>query len=272
MKIRLGFVSNSSTAGYVVSLEEFDNVIELAGYYVLKIIEHAKGNIDYKRADYYESLYNNILRVSKSKIDQNTPVFIPTYNFDTYIVKREDAYYIDTDHEFYFNIKGPYVDGLDEGDYGKYTKSDYYYLPEFDILGKQKCGSNKVKCKDCSHGITVVLKNGDSVCPFCNIEDLQQIKISPELSQEELNTIDELWREKFRSESEYFNWNRLREKMRDLGVDMAAREAVGFLSLYLEAIVKQVTKKCLELSSGDKITSDIMDNALEWIKTIKIKY
>ncbi len=276
MRIRLGFVSNSSTASFLVSLEEFDTVIELAGYYVLNIIEHLNGEAEYDKADRYKPIYKNLLRTSKSDIDQDIPVFIQTpYNFDTYIVKREDAYYVDTDQQFTFDIKGPPVDGLnvvDEGDYGKFTKSDYYYIPEFDVIGEIKYIHENSTCGNENHDVNYFLQNGNILCPDCNKEELQNFGFSPLLSEEVLKEIDQQWKEKFRTQSEYFDWNELYRLFKDNGAIMVDRESVGHLSLYLEALVKHVTRKGLELSNEKKITIEHVEKALDWVKTIKIKY
>lgn len=263
-------MSNSSTSSYLISLEEFDNVLELAGYYLLEVIGYEESEYDKKRANYYKELYKNTLRASESGLDLNTPVFFPTHNFETYIVRRDDAYYIDTDHCFSFDIKGPYIGGLDEGDYRKYTKREYYYMPEFDILGRREYVPSGAICGNADHDDNYVLKNGEILCPLCHKDQLQNYKISPELEEEHLNAVDARWKEKFRHDSEYFNLSRLRDLMRDLGVEMAALNSMGHLSLYLEAIVKNVTRKCIEIKKGKKITIQDMEKAINWIQTIKI--
>lgn len=95
MKIRKGFVSNSSSSSFLIKTDE--SVFDIA----LKMLEMR--NCDW--ADLYseDELYSEINAIKKSKLDENTPVCFNTTNYKTYIIKKGSVAAIATcnNHSFW---------------------------------------------------------------------------------------------------------------------------------------------------------------------------
>lgn len=132
MKIRNGFVSNSSSSSFIISNNHFKSVRDLAKYMIKRQIDEIKFEdkndwnkeyIKYKK-DYIKRLNN---------IDENHPVSFPSCNYDTYIRKVGDVYLVatcnNTDWELY-----DYVTKMSDSDENEliYLKS-YYPGEENDI-------------------------------------------------------------------------------------------------------------------------------------------
>jgi hypothetical protein len=94
MKIRNGFVSNSSSSSFVISDEKFPTVRSLAKYMLKRKLKESEDE-DYSWKDEAieeDSKYMKILE----KIDENSPVSFPSCNYDTYIKKVGDCYLVAT--------------------------------------------------------------------------------------------------------------------------------------------------------------------------------
>jgi len=92
MKIRNGFVSNSSSSSFIISVNDFPTVRSLAKYMLKrKIAEYD---------DYYdedkEDIFDKTLIKKLKNIDENQNVSFPSCNYDTYIRKVDDCYLVAT--------------------------------------------------------------------------------------------------------------------------------------------------------------------------------
>ena len=92
MKIRMGFVSNSSSSSYLVPLNAFDTVFDLA-----------KKIIDIRDEDWKETCESpefgtmkNLQRAKKKGISQDTPVQFITCNYATWIKKTDKGFIVET--------------------------------------------------------------------------------------------------------------------------------------------------------------------------------
>lgn len=93
MRIRNGFVSNSSSSSFIVSNKNFASVRELAKYMLNRQIKDHDFDGEYA-AEYIEYDRQYIERLEK--IDENQSVSFPSCNYDTYIRRVGDCYLVNT--------------------------------------------------------------------------------------------------------------------------------------------------------------------------------
>ena len=105
MKIRNGFVSNSSSSSFIISADSYDSVFDLA----LAMIPHREwGTSDKKLMAKIRKAMGKGGKKSKQKLDPNTSISFPTCNYQTYIVKKGNYYLVSTcnNHPFYDVLDG----------------------------------------------------------------------------------------------------------------------------------------------------------------------
>lgn len=168
MKIRFGFVSNSSSASYIIDLKAFNSVYELAKAMIELVIQDYKQNFPDIGTAHAEKSLKNLEQAVKKGLNPDTPVHFPTINFDTQIVKMKDGYHVDTsmNHPFW-ELKGI----LEADEYlPNFPKDIFFFLSEFDVIGQLKSYDPKYKCKNEHHPQMIILENGEAFCPQCNPE------------------------------------------------------------------------------------------------------
>lgn len=95
MKTRNGFVSNSSSSSFIISDKDFPTVRSLAKYMIKKKIRETSDYQDYDWKD--ESINEDEKNIEKLKnLDENQSVSFPSCNYDTYIKKIGDQYFVAT--------------------------------------------------------------------------------------------------------------------------------------------------------------------------------
>lgn len=97
MKIRNGFVSNSSSSSFMIKVcDEIPTVQDLAKRFLQLKIKDASGRK--AQVGKYIQKQKNLIKCLKNMPDKNTSIIIPTCNYDTYIVCEDDYFVINTCH------------------------------------------------------------------------------------------------------------------------------------------------------------------------------
>ena len=100
MKIRNGFVSNSSSSSFIISDKKFPTVRSLATYMIKQKIKESRFNREEDEYINYDKEYMNNLQ----NVDENYPVSFPSCNYDTYIRKIGDCYLVATCNNTDWNL------------------------------------------------------------------------------------------------------------------------------------------------------------------------
>ena len=176
MKIKLCYVSNSSSSSTTVSFEAYKDVFELAIHSLQMIIKEEKENFRNQDVIEYEEYLANLVNARKMGLDPNISVYYKiNRGYGTYIVKIKDGFYFETYNEYELKeFKKPYKDWIDGG---QEPDVDFYYLPKYDVLGKEEIGPDKKTCRN-KHFYYLILKDGRIICPICKSIELKSMQIS----------------------------------------------------------------------------------------------
>ena len=171
MKIRNGFVSNSSSSSFILKVtDEIPTIFSVA-------------EIMIKHRDWDNNIHgvtpdkNDIEKLNSLPIDPNINLKFNSCNYDTYITKEDDYYLITTcnNHQFYdvlddFSVyRKEYYIKYGEDLYDIQTDRDYYIL-DLDAVGRQLSWdeSDKYRCTtDKCYTGELYLISGDIICGRC---------------------------------------------------------------------------------------------------------
>jgi len=167
MKIRSGFVSNSSSSSFILNANKY-NCVDIAK----DMARTLYSDDDY--TDYNEEYLKIIENLDKLE-NKNTAIFLNCCD-DIRIVRVGDKLYVDASNHYDWELDATYGDENDE--FYDNLSSGEYYFPEYDnkILGKLKRWDKKYNyekipysCKCGSHSY-IEVENDILMCPKCSCD------------------------------------------------------------------------------------------------------
>lgn len=215
MKIRKGFVSNSSSMSFIASLDSYNNVFHLAmrmmeiqiedrldddmGYNTRELTEQ-----DYEWIDRLQSYIDKLKNLEEIGIDPNTPVIIPSTNFDTRIVQKNAGYYVTTSNNHYQweDLEGIIKIISDNEEYSqeeienfRLSTNYYFYDVVSDIVKKElSCRDYPKEVRWCNKHLSTqgrpittyrfMIGDGDIICPRCDKEKLDRARLIQTITEE----------------------------------------------------------------------------------------
>jgi len=176
MKIRNGFVSNSSSSSFIISGSAYKSVSELASIRIkLRDLDNNESEIDHITRIEERNLKN--LKYSK-----DIPMAFDSCNYETYIVKQNGKYYVNTcnNHRFHNDLIGIecHGGGSDEG--VSFEEHIPFFWPRYNQFYIELDWSLKNKYRNvCKNGhfydnikrIAIGKKKGKIVCVECEYRD-----------------------------------------------------------------------------------------------------
>lgn len=196
MKIRNGYVSNSSSSSFIISDENFPTVKDLAKYMINQMDN-----------DYSQEILD---KLNKLNIDDNAPLSFPSCNYDTYIKKVGDRYLVSTcnnenwelwDYHTQLSelskielikLQCQFIKGSDDydaiseildGDYEDISTFDFdYYDLQHDIVGVEVYET----CPKCKNYTMWKTQKYGQICLKCNpiLKRAEKLEIINKISNE----------------------------------------------------------------------------------------
>ena len=193
MKIRTGFVSNSSSSNFIID-NSYDTVFDLA----TNMLEIRNSD----SASWGRDEFKNISKAIRAGRDLDTPIYFSTCNYDTFIKKVLGFYIVTTcnNHPFIHELEGviqcpseikewlgennyltdydgplPFTEEIETWDF---QCGEVFWQPEYDLMVSrynymeaQRNGDKNAKayCKDKDHfaDMMVLAINKKIICPVC---------------------------------------------------------------------------------------------------------
>jgi len=169
MKIRNGFVSNSSSSSFIIDANKYSCA------QVAEMMIESYFNNEYSAKDKNKSkMLDNLKKLE----DKNTSIYMNLYD-DEQISKKGDKIYVDATRNMNWLL--PCVGYGYEGEFRDLMENDKWFFPEFEnkLLGriptwteeerlkKKYKNQNFWRCNSCQNGRYVLLDTGDIMCTQC---------------------------------------------------------------------------------------------------------
>jgi hypothetical protein len=170
MKIRNGFVSNSSSSSFIIDASEY-TCVDVAKMMIESFFNNEWDWNENKQDK--EMLIENLDKLE----NKNTSIYMNLYDGEQ-ISLKDGKIYIEATRNLDWCL--PCIGYGEEGEYYDLMKGDKLYFPEFDnkILGKTSYSNDIMEkyenksiwdCKSCDNGNSrfITLDSGDVVCVAC---------------------------------------------------------------------------------------------------------
>lgn len=198
MKTRSGFVSNSSSSSFIIKKDTYKNIFDIAKTMIL-----VRG-FDKKEIEEDDKVIEQIKNAEQDGKDPNTPIAFVSINYNTFIVKGDDYYFISTchNHSFANELECLYLSYINDKEkqkileetqklhigywsagFGKNNElsstdelcdffvgyANYFWWPEFDWIGKSYNMNCEEADKVChSYHDFIISPNNEIMCLTCN--------------------------------------------------------------------------------------------------------
>ena len=179
MKIRNGFVSNSSSSSFIIN----GKISDVANSMLKTVIEDYSdwGNEKATKKDLaeYEKWASNLKKALKNEdvLSGKIGITMPSCNYETYILQVDDQIHVSTarNHEWDTDSMGNVMSeggGFDEGKddivYKTLKNADYFNVKNTLIHSQEKCTKNDLSCPHCKVGYVFYVKcEGKTLCSHC---------------------------------------------------------------------------------------------------------
>ena len=173
MKIRTGFVSNSSSSSFAIDVNSYRNTKDLA-LTMIKIRDEDWNNYEDKPIGHESEEYKLLYKTKKLPCDNIT---FQTTNYDTYIVKHHKVYLVDTCNNTDWSsleIEDAYGEESPNS-FSNIINSSKYWNLKWDLINKQitydddKYDFDNNYCQ--KHTCYKIKINNDVICPKCEIDN-----------------------------------------------------------------------------------------------------
>ena len=196
MKIRNGFVSNSSSSSFIISNNNFESLRDLATHMIdSKYDEYMNNTGRDKQYDKYRIKEHDLYLNGLKNIDKNQAITFHSCNYDTYIKKVADCYLVSTSNNedwdlWQFTTKltddakselrillQKYKEDDDEwcsitslldDDSEFYSFDNDYYSLDYQLLGKESYEYCPICYKKGDFNYMWETKKHGIICPVCN--------------------------------------------------------------------------------------------------------
>jgi hypothetical protein len=171
MKIRTGFVSNSSSSSFIIGKGHgYADVFAVVEDMLAQFLDHYEG--EYDTDDNNWPWYNGhklalarVREARKAGIDPDTPVLFTTSNNDTQIWKKDNKICVYTCNHIRWDLPG-YDDDCPDDD--SYDEERFFWCPESDLIGHESYNWQTPNSCACGMFKYITFKGHDRrICAKC---------------------------------------------------------------------------------------------------------